>query len=708
MSNTRTHYRTCNLCEAMCGIEIEYEGNKIHSIKGDKKDPLSEGHICPKAVALQDVYNDPDRLKTPIRKTKDGWKPISWEDAFAEIETKIKAIQSKYGNDSVGIYLGNPNAHIFGNNLFLPFFIKALNSKNRYSASSVDQLPHHAASNYMFGNGILIPIPDIDRTDFMLIIGGNPMVSNGSLMTSPNFAKRMKNIQSRGGKVVVVDPRKTLTAKKADQHFFIQPESDALLLLGLIKTILDKDLEDLGHLKSSIVGFDILKEIIKDFSLEKIESATGIPKEQIKQLATEFAHAKSAICYSRMGASTQSFGGLCLWLTNVLNIITGNLDSKGGAMFTQPAFDVAQMKSKKGKQNSYGRYQSRVRKLPYFNNEFPAATLADEILTEGEGQIKAMFCIAGNPVLSTPNGERLAEAFDQLDFMVAQDIYLNETSRHADIILPGATGLETSHFDVVFNVFAVRNVAKYSPALFEKTDEQRHDWEILKRLTSIFSNRPENALTPEMMLEGGLMASGYAKDGLNLEKLKQYPHGMDLGEMRPCIQQRIQTDDDKIQLTPKVYIDDLERLKSTFFNNQNTNSEFPLRLIGRRLLRSHNTWLHNSYRLVKGRNECTLIIHPTDAARFHIENGQIVKLSSNVGSVEIEAKVSDEIMEGVVCMPQGWGHNKKGIKLSVAQAHAGASINDLTDHMRIDELTGNAAVNGFPVKVEVLVNSSVV
>jgi len=702
MSEIKKHYRTCNLCEAMCGIEITYEGKEIHSIKGDKDDPFSEGHICPKALALGDIYKDPDRLKTPLRRTEDGWKDISWEEAFSEIGEKMGAIRSQHGNDSIGVYLGNPNAHIFGNNLFLPFFIKALNSKNRYSASSVDQLPHHFASHYMFGNGALIPIPDIDHTDYMLIIGGNPMVSNGSLMTSPNFSKRMKAIQQRGGKVVVVDPRKTLTGKKADEHIFIKPETDALFLLGIIKTIIDKGLTNLGHLENDIEGFETIKNIIKDFEVEKIAPVVGIPIEKIEQIAVELAQAATAICYSRMGASTQSFGGLCLWLTSVLNIITGNLDKTGGAMFTQPAFDVAQMRSKKGKKDSYGRYRSRVRNLPYYNNEFPVSTMADEILTEGEGQIKAMFCVAGNPVLTTPNGERLAKGLDGLDFMVSVDIYINETSRHADIILPGATGLETSHFDITFNAFAVKNVAKYSPPLFEKTEEQWHDWEILRKLTSILTGQPEMNLTPEVMLEGGLQASSHAASGMSLEKLKQYPHGIDLGALKTCLQKRIQTDDDKIRIAHPVFIKDLDRLKDTFFSTEKTENKFPFQMIGRRLLRSHNTWLHNSYHLVKGRNECTLIINPTDAQKLNIENGQLVNLSSKIGSIEIEAEISDEIMEGVVCMPQGWGHGKKGVKMKVAQAHAGVSINDLTDHERLDELTGNAALNGVHVNVAVI------
>jgi anaerobic selenocysteine-containing dehydrogenase len=704
MADLKKHYRTCNLCEAMCGIEITYEGTEIKSIKGDPKDPLSEGHICPKAVALQDIYHDPDRLKTPIKKSENGkWEPISWEAAFQEIGTKIRSIQQEFGKNAVGSYLGNPNAHNFGNGVFLPLYLRALGTYNRYSSASADQLPHHVASNFMFGHGMIVPIPDIDRTDFMIIIGGNPMVSNGSMMTAPNVSKRLKRIQQRGGKIVVVDPRRTETARKADEHIFIRPERDALLLLGLIKTIQSKGLVNLRHLESDLIGFEKLEEITKDFSVKEIAPIVGISVGKIEDLAIRFAKASSAVCYSRMGASTQTFGGLCQWLTNVLNIITGNFDRAGGAMFTQPAFDLLKITNKKGKKDSYGRFRSRVRNLPYYNSEFPVATLADEILTEGEGQIKAMICIAGNPVLSSPNGERLAEAFDQLDFMVSVDIYLNETSRHADIILPAATGLEIPHYDIFFNALSVKNTVKYSSPLFGKKENQKYDWEIVRKLISVITDQPESEMTPEQVLDSMLQTGIYADKGLSLKMLKENPHGIDLGALQPCLISRLQTNDDKIQLAPQLFVDDLERLKSTFFSGKKSDNEYPFQMIGRRLLRSHNTWMHNAYRLVKGRNECTLILNPKDAEALQIQNGETVKVTSKVGSIEIETQVSDEIMEGVVSIPQGWGHGRKGVKMKIAQEHAGISINDLTDHERIDELTGNAAFNGVGVRVESII-----
>ncbi len=699
MSDIKTHYRTCNICEASCGIEIKYEGNNILSIRGDEKDPLSRGHICPKAVALQDFYQDEDRLKTPLRKKGDTWEEISWEAAFDEIQAKIQATQAAYGKNAVATYLGNPNAHNMGNLLLFSMFFKALGTINRYSSASADQLPHHVASHFMLGNGMLMPIPDIDRTHFMLIIGGNPMVSNGSMMTAPDFPHRMKAIQARGGRVVVVDPRRTETADKADEHIFIRPEKDALLLWSMIHCVFDKNQVNLRHLATIIDGLEVVAEIAKDFSPDKTSSIIGIESEKIRDLAKAMTSAENAICYSRMGASTQTFGGLCLWLTNVLNIITGNFDREGGAMFTQPAFDQLAMFSNKGKPNSYGRYESRVRKMPFYNSEFPVATLADEILTEGEGQIRTLIAIAGNPVLSSPQGLRLERALEQLDFMVAVDIYLNETNRFADIILPVATGLETAHYEVVFHQFAVRNTAKYSAALFPRKENQRYDWEILKEIALRLTQQPDNGLTPEIMLDMALKNGPYGKNGMSLAYLKEHPHGVDLGALQPCLIARLQTDDGRIQLAPNIFVEDVARLKNTFFTNKNAdNQAFTFELIGRRVLRTHNTWTHNSHRLVKGKNDCTLLLHPKDAEQIGLKNTQFAIVSSATGQVEIEVEISDEIMQGVVCMPQGWGKRDK-TSMRTAAKRGGVSINDLTDSSRVDALTGNAAFNGVRVNV---------
>ncbi|HFA50939.1 MAG TPA: molybdopterin oxidoreductase family protein [Bacteroidetes bacterium] len=698
------HYRNCNICEALCGLEIKYEGNKILSIKGDKKDPFSRGHICPKAVALQDFYCDKDRLRHPVKKTENGFVKISWEEALDIVAENIKAVQEKYGNDAVATYAGNPNAHNFGNQLFLSNFLRSLKTKNRYSASSVDQLPHHVAGKYMFGHNLLLPVPDIDRTDFLLIIGGNPLVSNGSMMTAPDIAKRLRAIQARGGKIVVVDPRKTETAKKADKHLFIKPETDALLLLAMINVLFNENKINLRHLKENIDGLDLLKENIKKYTPEKAANITGIPADKIRSLALEMAAAGSAVCYSRMGASTQSFGGMCLWLTNVFNILNGNCDREGGAMFTMPAFDAVMMNPKKGKPEWKEIQRSRVRKLPKYYGEFPVSTLADEIETEGEGQIKALITVAGNPVLSTPNGLRLEKAIQQLDFMVCIDIYVNETSRHADIILPAATGLEIPQFDIAFHNLAIRNTVKYSPPLFEKGKGLKHDWEILTALMEKINGKKHDGRTPEMILDFALQMGAYGKTGLSFDKLKENPHGIDLGPLKPCLLKRLQTNDDKIRLANEAYLNDLKRLDKMFFPEVNSGqvhnkNGYPFQLIGRRVLRQHNTWTHNSQRLTKGKNECTLLINPDDANSLEIKKGDIVSVKSRVGQVSVEAEITNEMMPGVVCLPQGFG-SRKNTAMSVAASPLSVSINDLTDEMRVDELTGNAALNGVGVVVE--------
>jgi len=696
MEKYETHLRTCNICEAMCGIEVRHEGGKIVSIKPDKEDPFSHGHICPKAIALQDFYQDPDRLKKPLRKTGDGWQEISWDQAFAEISEKVQQIQTRHGKNSVGVYLGNPNAHNLGNAIFLSHFLRALGSINRFSSASADQMPHHVAASRMFGATMAIAVPDIDRTDFMLIIGGNPVVSNGSMMSGAGMPGRLKGIQKRGGQVVVVDPRRTETAKIASEHLFIVPETDALLLLALIRTVIEENLARFRDLEPLLDGYEQLVAATAEFTPEGVSSFVGIAAHKIRQLARDFASAPSAVCYSRMGASTQTFGGLCQWLTVVLNIITGNFDRAGGAMFPQPAFDLL----KPDRVHTHKPLLSRVRQLPHFHGEFPICTLAEEITTAGEGQIKALFTIAGNPVLSAPNGDRLDHAFEQLDFMVSVDIYLNETTRHADIILPATTGLETSHYDVFFNGFAVRNTAKYAPPLFEKEPDQKHDWQILKAMATCLTGVPDDGQTPEHVLDAALKASAYGAQGLSLQKLIDTPHGVDLGPLQACAGERIKTPDGRIRLAPNYYLNDLPRLRTSMQAGAVTSAEFPLRMIGRRLVHNHNTWTHNSHRLIKGDNLVTLQIHSADAERLHIKSGQMVTVRSKIGQVSLPAEVDDDILPGVVSIPQGWGHHRPDTRMRIAKHQPGISINSLTDDYRIDQLTGNAAFNGTPVAVQ--------
>src|SRR5712692_8008482 len=717
--NSYLHYRNCNLCEAICGIEITVQAGQRLGIRGDKDDPFSRGYICPKASALGDLHYDKDRLKYPVRRTHHGWQRIGWAEAFDEVTQNLKRINAKYGRNSIGTYLGNPTVHNYGALLFAPGFIRSLHTRNRFSATSVDQLAHHLAAYLMFGHQLLLPVPDLDRTKYFLILGANPAVSNGSMMTAPGMARRLQEIRQRGGKVILIDPRFNETARLADRHLFIRPGTDVLLLLALLHVVFDEALTRLGPLATFTRGVDIIGNLVAEFPPEKVASITGIHASQIRLLAGEFASAESAVCYGRIGVSTQEFGGVCQWLINVLNIVTGNLDRPGGAMFTLPAFDPLSAPEGLAPRGSFGRWHSRVRKLPEFGGELPVVTLAEEILTEGPGQIKALVTSAGNPVLSTPNGRQLDRALAGLEFMVSIDPYINETTRHAHIILPPSSSLEREHYDLVFHLLAVRNTTKFSPALFQPGGETRHDWEILLELQTriehqgLFGSVKRKLIKrffgPERILDLGLRFGPYGarlnpfSKGLTLRKLKEAVHGIDLGPLSSCLPGRLRTSDKRIDLAPDVLVQDVERVKAKLLDtaslHSSNNSGVDLLLIGRRQLRSNNSWMHNSQRLVKGKPQCTILMHPTDAAQRHLRPGQKVLVQSSVGCVVLPIEISEVMMPGVVSIPHGWGHDRLGIQLEVAQQHAGESINDVTDDLTIDALCGTAAFNGTRVSV---------
>lgn len=712
-SSQRTHYIACNLCEAICGLEIRIENGAVRSIKGDKLDPISKGHICPKAVALQDIYNDPDRLRTPIKKTGDGWQDISWSQAFDEVTRGLKRIQRKHGRNAVAIYLGNPTVHNLDAMLFGPMFFRTLRTKNRYSATSVDQLPEQLVSLWMFGHSLLIPLPDLDRTDYHIIFGANPVVSNGSLMTAPGVSKRLKAIRERGGQLVVVDPRRTETAVIADQHLFIKPGSDVFMLLAMLHVVFQENLQTLGTVGDFTRGMDAIEKLVQDYPPQKVASITGVDPQDLEALVKDFCKAQSASCYGRIGVSTQQYGTLTQWLITVFNIVTGNLDVPGGTLFAKPAVEVItpSTSGKKGFADNF----SRVRKLPNFSGEFPVAALAEEITTPGEGQIRALVTSAGNPVLSTPNGKQLDDAINQLDFMVSIDIYVNETTRHANIILPPLTSLERPQYDLAFQALAIRNGAKFSQAVFPPGKEQRSDAQIFLELawrmqTGPWFKRAGARLKKEILLWLGSewiinkkLKQGpyYQSHGLDLKKLKQNPHGIDLGAMQACLPGRLLTADKTINLAPEECVADLKKLSEYLLADDTTSkaSGFNLLLIGRRDPRTNNSWLHNSHRMVKGKNRCLALIHPQDAQSCNLQDGDIARVSSKVGAIRIPVALSDDMMPGVISIPHGWGHQMDGVQLSVAKQHAGVNTNILTDDHFLDSLSGNAALNGIPVSV---------
>ncbi|AXQ29820.1 molybdopterin oxidoreductase family protein [Solimonas sp. K1W22B-7] len=718
------HYGACNLCEAICGLEFRVRDGKIVSIRGDEQDPLSRGHICPKAVALQDLHEDPDRLRRPLKRIGERWEEVSWDQALDEIADRLVAIQQQHGPNSIAAYLGNPSVHNWGNLTHSAALFGPLKTRSRYSATSVDQLPHQLVAYWMYGHQLLLAVPDIDRSQYILMLGANPMASNGSLWTVPDFRNRLKAMQARGGRLVLIDPRRTETAEVADEHHFVRPGSDAALLLALVNVVLNEGLAKPDRLAAFTDGLQQAAEAVRSCTPERAAAVTGIDAASIRRIARDLAAAPAAAVYGRMGVSTQAFGTLCQWAIQLLNVATGNLDREGGMMFPQPALDL--VKGGNTKPGHYDVWQTRVRGLPEFGGELPVSALAEEILTPGEGQVRALITIAGNPVMSTPNGRQLDQALGQLDFMVSVDTYLNETTRHADFILPPTGGLEHDHYDLIFHHFAVRNTARYSPALFPKPKGALHDWEIfvklgrrlrerlgqdskgplLKRISAKLKDEFLLRAPPHRILDLGLRMGSYGRKSphkLSLAKLKRHPHGVDLGPLRQTLPQRLHGKSRRINAAPAAVLADLARFERDLMS-QEASAPRPgeLWLIGRRHVRSNNSWMHNSQRLVKGKPRHQLFMHPQDLASRGLADGQTVRISSRVGSVDIEVQATEDIMPGVVSLPHGWGHARAGagVRMRIAQAQPGQSANDLTDDRALDALSGNAALNGVPVRVE--------
>ncbi len=703
-NSEQIHYRACHLCEATCGLEIRTRGEEILSIKGDKMDPLGRGVYCPKALALKDIYNDPDRLRQPVKREGSEWKTISWEEALDTTIDRMIDIRKKHGPNGIGIYLGNPCIHNYGMVTHGEHFLSLLKTKNRFSATSLDQLPHHLVGYLMYGHQLLIPISDIDHTDFFLMLGANPLASNGSLMTVPDIRKRIKALKNRGGKLVVIDPRFSETARIADEHHFIRPGTDAAFLLAILNTLFEENLTNTAHLTPMLKGLETVESAVKPFTPERAEPITGISAQTIREIAREMAMAEKGVCYGRMGVSVQMYGTLCQWAIHMINIVTGNLDKIGGALFTKPAFDT--IVGSQSRPGHYDAWQSRVSDLPEFGGELPAAVMIEEMLTPGEGQIKALFTGAANPVLTAPNGTLLEKALDGLGFMVSLDPYINETTRFADIILPPTSSLEHDHYDVAFYVMAIQNVARYNQPVFPKQEGALHDWEIYtelgKRLAARLEVNPRPDMSPDQMIDFGLQMGPYSAHAgnsleLSLEKLKENPHGIDLGSLQPSLPDRLYAEDKKINCAPNLIIADLNRVDKELLETRPEPDK--LLLIGRRHLFCANSWLHNYDRLVKGKDRCLLFMHPEDLTARGLADGQMVNISSLVGSVEVNVKSMDEVMKGVVSLPHGWGHNRPGTRLSVASRHAGVSVNDLTDEKAFDPISGNAAFNGVPVSV---------
>jgi anaerobic selenocysteine-containing dehydrogenase len=743
-SETRIAYRTCPLCEAGCGLEIALHrtngSERVGRIRGDRDDVFSHGFICPKGSTLRQLHEDPDWLRRPLVKRDGRFGPASWEEAFAEVERRLLPIVEQRGRDAVGIYLGNPNAHSLAALIFLRPLIRALGTTNVFSASTVDQRPKEVSVGLMFGGVLTVPVPDIDRTDFLLMLGANPYASNGSLATAPDWPGRIEALLERGGRLVVVDPRRTQTAEVASQHLAIRPGTDPLLLMALVNVLAADGLIGLDCLEPHVTGVDQVVGLAKPFTPEAVAQATGLDPEEIRGLAHELADAPSACVYGRIGTTTAEFGTLTSWLVDVLNVLTGNLDRPGGAMFATAAAGAANTRGtpRYGRGIELHRRRSRVRGLGETMGELPAACLAEEIDTPGEGQIRAMVVVGGNPVLSTPNAGRLDAALAGLEFMVAVDPYVNETTRHADVILPVPTALQRPHYDLALLQLAVRNVANYSPAVLPLDEGQPDEWHVLARLAlvvqgfgadadpalvddlvlrtlvegavadetspvagrevddiiALLGERTGPARILDFMLRTGPYGDGFKSDGLNLDVLLDHPHGVDLGPLEPRLPDVLRTPSGMVELAPEPLTADVDRLLAAM-----ARPVGGMRLIGRRDLRSNNSWMHNVEVLVKGRPRCTLHVHPDDASRLGLVDGEPASVRSRAGTVTIPAEVTDAIRPGVVSIPHGWGHDMPGVELSVARRYAGVNSNLLSDEDLIDPVSGNAVLNGIPVEV---------
>ncbi len=703
----------CMLCEAVCGLDVTLEDGGVQGVRGDRDDPFSQGYLCPKAAAIGDIMADPDRVRTPLGRGPEGFAPLPWETALDQAAARIADVQKRHGRDAVALYLGNPTVHSHGALLAAPYLSRALGTRQRYSATSVDQLPHMMAALEMFGHQLLLPVPDLDRCDLLLVLGANPAVSNGSLMTAPGMPRRLKALRARGGRLVVLDPRRTETADLADAHHFLRPGGDAALLLGMLHTLFAEGLVRPGRLGEFVRGLDDLRAAVAPFPAARVAPRTGLDPAVIQGLARDLAAASRAAVYGRLGACTQEFGGVTAWLLYALNVVTGNLDRPGGVMFSRPAADLVGFASLIGHRGHRAAWRSRVKGLPEFGGELPAATLVDEIETPGTGQVRALITVAGNPVLSTPEGSRLGRALAKLEVMVSVDLYRNETTRHAHYILPTSFGFERDHYDLAFYALAVRNVARFTPALVAPPPGVREDFDVLlslaRRVRSHGGGRRSRSLdltlgalhaagarrTVDALLRAGPYGLRRGLGGLSVASLLRRPSGVDLGPLEPCLPGRLGHADGRIQLAPRCYLDDLGRVEADL-----GIAPPGLVLIGRRQLRSNNSWMHNAARLVRGPVACTLQMHPDDAAARGLTDGARVTLRGGHGAVEAPLEVTAEVCPGVVSLPHGWGHAEAAEGLRVAATRAGASVNDVVDGGRLDPLSGVAALSGGTVTVE--------
>lgn len=715
---TTTSHRTCNLCEAGCGLEIDVEANRVTAVRPDYDDPISRGYVCPKGLAIGEIHHDPDRLRKPLCKNADGrFEEIAWDEALDLAAARLGDVKSRHGADSVGVYFGNPLVHNLGGVLTIGSLVAALGTKNRMSASSQDTAPRFAASYYLYGNTWAIPVPDLDDTDFFLCIGANPAVSQGSFMAGPDVRSRIRGITERGGKVVTVDPRFTETSKLASEHVFIKPGADAAFLFAMTQVLVERESYDRAALERIASGWSEIEAKLRAFSPRAVEAVTGVPAAAIERLALEFSAAKSSVAYTRIGTCNSVFGTLGSYAGDLLNLVAGRLGVRGGALFPEPALDIGAVASQLGI-NGHGRWHTRVRKLPETGCDLPAAALAEEIEVPGDGQIRALVTVAGNPVLSTPNGRRLDAALGSLEFYVAVDMYVNETTRHADLILPPCWALAEHHMEPATPNTSLHNSVRVSDPVVEKGEDERADWEILLGLAERLGGGPTGKPVVDAVLRFAarlgwkwdpLTAADWIirmgprgdkflpwKGGVKLKDVMASRYGVDLGELRPGIERRLFHRDRLAHLAEAPIVAEIDALQAKLVGAADADE---LLLVGRRDLRSNNSWMHNVPSLVSGRDRCVLFVHPDDARRAGLRDSEPALLESRVCTREVPVRVTDEMMPGVVSLPHGWGHDEIGEWQTTAAAHAGVSANEWTDDQLVERLVGQSVLNGVPVRL---------
>ncbi|WP_326669200.1 molybdopterin oxidoreductase family protein [Streptomyces sp. NBC_01257] len=741
-SSSRTALRICPLCEATCGLSLTIEGTRVTGARGDRDDVFSKGFICPKGASIGGLDEDPDRLRTPLVRRNGVLTEAGWDEAFDVIAGALPALVAEHGPQAVGVVLGNPNVHTMAGALYPSALLAALRTRALFTASTLDQMPKHVSSGLLFGDPNSIPVPDLDHTDHLLLIGANPLESNGSLCTAPDFPGKLKALRRRGGSLTVIDPRRTRTARLADRHVAVRPGTDALLLAAMTHVLFEEKLTDPGALADHVQGIDEVGEAVRDFSPDAVAAACDVDAETIRTLARELAAAPTAAVYGRIGSCTVEHGTLASWLVDVLNTLTGNLDRPGGALFPLSATARAPRPAAPGKGFALGRWASRVSGHPEAKGELPISALAEEIATPGEGRIRALIVLAANPVLSAPDGDRLDAALaDGIDFMVSVDPYLNETSRHADVVLPPPPPSQSAHFDFAFNTLAVRNQVRYTRPAVPLDADRMDEAEILARLVLAVSGMhgaepdavdtmvidralgkavadplsPVHGRNPadvsasltgrtgaerrlDLMLRLGPYGEGFGTDpeGLSLERLLAHPHGIDLGPLAPRVPEVLTTRSGRVELFPAPIAADLPRLRRALDGRADPDA---LVLIGRRHLRSNNSWLHNVAALRGGTNVCTLQIHPDDARRLGLTDGAPATVTADGGALTVPVEVTDGVRTGVVSLPHGWGHDRPGTRMSVAAAQPGVNVNQLLDGSRLDPLSGTAVLNGIPVTV---------